>query len=397
MGTQDFYRKLEPLASFRDVSNPSAYVPAPPDWYVIVTDVRSSTKAIEAGRYKEVNVLGAASIVTVLNACNDRDLPFVFGGDGATLLVTANELDRATGALLGLAATAKRVFQMDLRVGVVPVADIIAANHELGVAKFALSEVVRLAMFWGTGMGYAEELVKSPETEAQYTLQPTDSAGHPDVAGLECRWQPIASRNGQIASIIVLARADTEAERAALYGDVLDEFDRIAPEVADVRPVRESGLQLALDPSALEPETQIRTGKTSGLSHFAHKTWARVESTVGSFLMSRGSAFGGFDAATYPGVLVAHTDYRKFDDTLRMVVDLSAEQLADFVQVLQRMQEQGTLFYGVHEADAAMMTCLVWDRDRDHLHFIDGADGGYALAAKQLKAQIKDAASQTGT
>jgi hypothetical protein len=27
--------------------------------------------------------------------------------------------------------------------------------------------------------------------------------------------------------------------------------------------------------------------------------------------------------------------------------------------------------------------------DGNHLHFVDGAEGGYALAAKQLKAQLQ--------
>jgi hypothetical protein len=36
------------------------------------------------------------------------------------------------------------------------------------------------------------------------------------------------------------------------------------------------------------------------------------------------------------------------------------------------------------------MTCLVFSLEQSrHMHFIDGADGGYALAALQLKAQLQ--------
>ena len=35
------------------------------------------------------------------------------------------------------------------------------------------------------------------------------------------------------------------------------------------------------------------------------------------------------------------------------------------------------------------MTCAISAYQGDHVHFIDGADGGYALAAKQLKGQLK--------
>ncbi|MDP7147450.1 MAG: DUF3095 family protein [Nitrospinaceae bacterium] len=39
-------------------------------------------------------------------------------------------------------------------------------------------------------------------------------------------------------------------------------------------------------------------------------------------------------------------------------------------------------------SDSTLMTCMVFDRKERHLHFVDGASGGYALAAKQLKGQI---------
>ena len=43
--------------------------------------------------------------------------------------------------------------------------------------------------------------------------------------------------------------------------------------------------------------------------------------------------------------------------------------------------------YGLHRQDAAMMTCFTPSALRsDHVHFIDGARGGYASAATALKA-----------
>ena len=47
----------------------------------------------------------------------------------------------------------------------------------------------------------------------------------------------------------------------------------------------------------------------------------------------------------------------------------------------------GTSVYGTHVANAALMTCAITSYRGDHVHLVDGADGGYALAAKQLKAQ----------
>ena len=47
----------------------------------------------------------------------------------------------------------------------------------------------------------------------------------------------------------------------------------------------------------------------------------------------------------------------------------------------------GIVRYGLHRQDAAMMTCFTPSALRsDHVHFIDGARGGYASAATALKA-----------
>ena len=36
--------------------------------------------------------------------------------------------------------------------------------------------------------------------------------------------------------------------------------------------------------------------------------------------------------------------------------------------------------------DTALVTCVVTDYSYKHIHFLDGSYGGYAIAAKQMKA-----------
>ena len=52
---------------------------------------------------------------------------------------------------------------------------------------------------------------------------------------------------------------------------------------------------------------------------------------------------------------------------------------------LNAQQTQGALLYGLQLLDHALVTCLVESHADKHLHFVDGSDGGYALAARQLK------------
>jgi hypothetical protein len=57
--------------------------------------------------------------------------------------------------------------------------------------------------------------------------------------------------------------------------------------------------------------------------------------------------------------------------------------------VLAKAESERILDYGLHQQDSALMTCIVPSYvDDDHVHFLDGAGGGYALAAERLKKKI---------
>ena len=94
---------------------------------------------------------------------------------------------------------------------------------------------------------------------------------------------------------------------------------------------------------------------------------------------------------TYRNELVENSDFRKFDGMLRMVMDGSerqSEQLQDFLE--QEYLDQ-RLVYGIHKSREALVTCIVQSYTGNHLHFVDGSDGGYALAARQLKQRLSEA------
>lgn len=98
---------------------------------------------------------------------------------------------------------------------------------------------------------------------------------------------------------------------------------------------------------------------------------------------------GDYDAPRYRLEVLANSDYRRFDDALRLLLDCTFEQGRRIEDALAASHGTGELVYGLHRSDAALMTCLVFDlRDKRHLHFIDGANGGFTLAARAMKAQI---------
>ena len=88
--------------------------------------------------------------------------------------------------------------------------------------------------------------------------------------------------------------------------------------------------------------------------------------------------------------LRSNTDYRRFDDTLRMLLDCSETQAGEIEVMLTIRAEKGELHYGVHRTDSALMTCLVFNLEKgEHIHFVDGNNGGFTCAAKNLKQNFK--------
>ena len=159
--TGDVYSRVPIFAGFADVMDPARYRPLPDDWLIGLTDVVSSTQAIEAGRYKAVNTAGASVIAAVTNALDGRKFPFVFGGDGASFAVSARDADRARAALAATAAWTRDDLGLELRAALVPVSAVKAAGHSVDVARFGPSKNVSFAMFMGGGLAWAERAMKA--------------------------------------------------------------------------------------------------------------------------------------------------------------------------------------------------------------------------------------------
>lgn len=384
---EQFYARLEPLEHFGDVTDLKNYAPAPDTWLVVVTDVRGSTRAIEAGRYRDVNALGVASIIGVKNALKDLEIPFVFGGDGATLLVPASRRTALEAALRGTGQLAREAFSLELRTSIVPVAELRAAGHVPGVARLRSGPHTVLAMFAGSAFAVAEAWVKDPIRGSRYQVA-AEGDSTVDFEGFECRWRPIAARRGSMTCLLVLALAPGEAEQVEIYQHVLGALQAIV-DPHEARPVTDAGLQLLPATGDFSVEASVRSQQNTGQAFERAERAARTQNMVGRVLTLLGVKAFGFDAKKYKHEVVENTDFRKFDATLRMVLDLTEHERAKLLALLEHERAAGRVVYGVHQASAALMTCLVRSYDGDHLHFVDGADGGYALAAKQMKAQLR--------
>lgn len=378
-----FLSRIPAFASFAQIADPDLYEPVPDDWVVGLSDVIASTRAIEAGRYKAVNTAGAAVISAVSNAVGHGAFPFVFGGDGASFVVPPEWAGAARLALADTSTFVQEELGLELRVGEVPVLAIRAAGLDIRVARFAASPNVAYAMFSGGGLVWAEEQVKA----GRFAVPPAAPGSRPNLDGLSCRFDELPSRRGTILSLIARpAAAGDPARYRALIEGILNLIEA-SSEMAS--PVPQGGPTLGWPPAGFEMEARMMQRRPGGSLGLA-RLWVLTRTAFAFLILRFRIPVGGFDPDRYLSEVVVNSDYRKYDDGLRMTIDCAAE-LADRIERrLVRAAEAGQVVYGLHRQAAAMMTCLTPSAvQSDHIHFVDGAAGGYAAAAAGLKAAAR--------
>ncbi|MDB5658518.1 MAG: hypothetical protein JWS10_1133 [Cypionkella sp.] len=377
--TSAFLADLPIFAEFEDVANLTRYRPLPDGWALAVADVVSSSDAIARGKYKSVNMAGASVITAVLNVPKGSGFPFVFGGDGAVIAVPPEGIAAVTTALAAVARWIEEDLGLNMRTAMVPLAEVRAAGHDVRIARFQANPDMTFAMFAGGGSAWAEAQMK----QGRFTVQIAPPGSRADLTGLSCRWNPIQSRNGQIVSIIAVPTAQPR----------LDAFRTLVAEVVAVAnkaggfgnplPVEGPTPHLTFGGVATEASALAPPGK-----RLKAKIKVVVAIVMTVLLYRTKLTLGSFNAREYAKQLTRNTDFRKYDDGLKMTIDVDAEGLAAIEALLENASTAGICRFGLHKQDSALVTCIVPSlRANDHMHFIDGASGGYAQAATHMKAK----------
>ena len=375
---------FEMLKSMKNVTNvfeDSYYQSVPPDWLAVSTDVQGSTTAVEKGQQKTVNFVGASAIAALRNLCAPLDLPFQFGGDGAMALVPPAHAAEALRVLARARGFARREFQMSLRVGAAPVGAINRAGGTVLVGRYEPSPGNPFGMFSGGGMDMLELAIKERGDADLARLaripEDLDDGEPPDLTGLSCRWEPLASLRGAVIALLVVG----DKNHCRLYRDLCRLSDSV-----------ETGLRVA-SPENLNPGwpgegtmIEARLGRGQG---GVWRRWLDVaaQTVLVKLMYVFGMSLGGFDPERYREEAATNTAFVKHDDTLAVVFDCPTDRVEALRAYLDEREAAGDLRYGLQISDQALMICMVGNAaEGRHVHFMDGGSGGYTYAAKRLKA-----------
>ena len=391
MTTSDkFYEDLEGFVEFSQFTQLDWYRPLPSTWLILITDVKGSTAAIEEGLYKEVNSLGAASIVVLLNAVAPLKVPYVFGGDGATVCIPPSSKAAAESALVAAKQMAKNNFSLDLRIGMIAMNDIETASRQILVGKYQPSTHFQQAMFQGDGLSYAESLIKDPKIDNPYIISEEQIEADGSFEGFECRWNEIHSPHEETVAILVQALDAEIAAKEIIYNEVSQKILELYGDEKEHHPLRMENLSLTNSVKKLSTEVKVRVTSLNLWNHCRYTLKLEFLSCLGRYFMHKKVKTENTDWGHYQQTLIANTDYRKFDEVLRMIISGTMEQRKQLTAYLEHLREQRKIVFGIHASAKALMTCLVFNHENDHIHFLDGSNGGYTMAAKAMKRQLKE-------
>ncbi len=387
--TRYFYRDLPVLERFSEAVESRRHTRVPDDWWIVITDVAGSTRAIEAGHYKKVNTVGVACIAALVNVDRSIDIPFVFGGDGATFAIPDMLVEPAIAALRGAQRLSRSSFSLELRAGLVRVGGLTRDDYWVDLAKVRLSRHMTQSAFSGRGWNEAERRVKQADAEGVLRVRESEGPAEANFDGFECRWHGIPSFNGHKLSLLVAGMSGDPGVNLSTYQAVADRIQAVYGEVANYHPLQPRQMQLAFDPRLLSHEWRVRTAQRAWWRRPGYFLKMLLQNLAGTWLFMRNQDTRKVRWSSYRQEMAEHSDFRKFDGMLRMVIDGNDAQAAELEQFLQAQFRAGLLAYGLYKSREALVTCIVQSYNGNHLHFVDGSDGGYALAARGLKQQLE--------
>ncbi|RQO77852.1 DUF3095 domain-containing protein [Pedobacter sp. KBW01] len=386
--TNHFYANLpvNKIALAQLLLHNDLFKPVPGDWQVIITDIKNSTAAVKAGQHENVNLIATGSIVAVLNIAFKANIlvPFFFGGDGATFIVPPGMVSEVMKSLLKYRENTLKAFNIDLRAGVMAVDEIYKAGHQLQISRYSSSETFSIPIVLGDGLAHAEQLIKGEN----YLLSTRDTlANEIDLSGMQCRWDKIEPPENSEEVVTLIVVAQQCEQQALVFSKVIQHIDQIYGAPEKRQPISVPKLIFKTSFNSLSKEVKHRFGKIR-LFEFI-KSW--IINMYGYIYLRTSSG------KKYLKQLVEMSDTLVIDGRINTVITGTAKQRLTLQTELDKLEQNNAILYGLYVSGESIMSCYVRDLEDDHIHFVDGAEGGYTNAAGVLKQKIRERLTPYGS
>jgi hypothetical protein len=224
----------------------------------------------------------------------------------------------------------------------------------------------------GDGLTYAEKIIKGED----YKLAlPRTTDEELDLAGMQCRWDKIKppQNNDEVVSLLVIARDGVKQAHA--FKKVIDKLDQIYGTPESRKPISIPMLKLKATIEKIRFEMRVRFKEFRPLYLFFQ--WIKMSLGYFYFRTKKGKR--------YLHQLVDMSDTLVIDGKINTVISGTSQQRNLLEAELKKLEHDGYISYGLHVSKESVMSCYVRNLNEDHIHFVDGAEGGYTKAAGMLK------------
>ena len=363
------------------LANESSFSEVPDTWHVVVVDILNSTQAIAEGEHHQINLTATGAIISVLNTIRREkqsiEIPYFFGGDGATFMLPALLLTKIILVLENYSAHIKKNTNLTLRVGHVSVKNLYSQGSILKLVKHQLTEQLSIPIVLGNGLQTAEEIIKNTFIENSFFDFKEDLL---DLEGMECRWKQINPTHTENKVVCLLLDAVNESDQASIYRDVLTQMDTLFGTIKSRQPIKSNKLKLNYSISNIWKEMKIGLANKNWIYLF--KNW--ISTLIGALYLNLSR-----DGKQYLRQIGQFSHTFMLDGMINTIFTAEQNKIELFTAYLNQLEKDNRIIYGMHVTHASVMSCYVLDRKTKHSHFVDGTEGGYTSAAKVFKAKMK--------
>ncbi|WP_179320679.1 DUF3095 family protein [Winogradskyella helgolandensis] len=358
----------------------SYFSEVPNTWHVVVVDILNSTQAVDEGKHHQVNLTATGAIISVLNFIRKEkqniEVPYFFGGDGATFIIPTLFLERIIQILDNYSLHIKNHTNLILRVGHISVNYLRGQDFGLKIAKHQLTNQLSIPIVLGNGLKKAEDLIKTNFEESRTHFEKALL----NLEGMECRWKQIKPIQTQKKVVCLLLDAIHEDDQRRIYKDVISEMDRFFGTFDNRQPIKTTNLKLNFSIHNIWEEMKISLDQQK-LS-YVFKKW--MSTLIGKFYLNFSN-----DGKHYLQQIGQLSHTFMLDGMINTVFTAEQSKIDLFIAYLNQLEKDKKIIYGIHITHASVMSCYVLDRKTKHSHFVDGTEGGYTSAAKMLKQKLK--------
>lgn len=353
------------------------FIVVPDDWCIVVVDVEQLKKEVSKDSHNDVNLVTTGSIITVLNTIKSIDkqiqIPYFFRGSSATFILPKTILVSVMSALETYKSHVLKNLDIILEYGSIAVSELYEMKATIKIAKLRLNGFLVIPVILGNGLKVAERLIRSRFKDRNDLLE---SEPLIDLQGMECRWDEIEPNLEEKKVICLLVVCNKEREQAEIFTKILSEIDYIFGDLNARTPITTAKLKLDNSFKKMRKEMYARLGKSD--------RWYFVQNWLityfGSFYFK---FFKGGKAYLYR--VTQLSDTMVLDGSINTIFSGTERDINKLKLFLDTLEADGDIFYGMHATHASIMSCYIEDREENHIHFVDGTEGGYQRATIQLR------------